>query len=48
MEFFLVNFRPTNYNLQPCVFLKFQKIPEIMCAVEFRFIEADSYMFSSE
>ena len=37
MEFFLVNFRPTNYSLQPGVYVKFQKILETVCTVEFLF-----------
>ena len=36
------------YKLQPlCVFLKFQKIPEIACAVEFLFTAAGAYRFST-
>ena len=39
-SFFLVYFKPTNYSLQSSVFLKFGKIHEIACAVEFLFTEA--------
>ena len=33
---FSVNFRPTNYSLQPCMLLKFWKITEVMFVVKFR------------
>ena len=43
---FSVNYRPTNYNLQRCKFLKFWKIPEIASTVEFLFPEAGAKRFS--
>ena len=32
----------------PCMFLKFWKIPEITCALEFRFTEAGANRFYTE
>ena len=40
MEFLLANCKSSNCCLQTCMILKFWKIPEITCAVEFLFTEA--------